>query len=92
MSGLGQGWTVGKFAIFSKDIILFFEKRLKHEGNGMFANENSPSDGLPLYEVRELTLEEALLVLAADREVAIIASGRTSPHDDKRYRPSQAVA
>lgn len=34
----------------------------------MFSMEYSLSVGLPLYEVRELTLEEALLVLASEKE------------------------
>ena len=35
----------------------------------MFIKENSWRDGLPLYDVRELSMEEALLVLAAEKEL-----------------------
>ncbi len=35
----------------------------------MIMNNNMPDDALPLYEVKELSMEEALLVLAADKEV-----------------------
>lgn len=34
----------------------------------MFYIEKSQNDSLPLYDVKELTLEEAMLVLAADKE------------------------
>lgn len=34
----------------------------------MFIKENNWRDALPLYDVKELTMEEALLVLAADKE------------------------
>ena len=34
----------------------------------MFLNEKYWREGLPVYEVKELTMEEALLVLAAEKE------------------------
>lgn len=34
----------------------------------MFLNEKYWRDGLPVYEVKELTMEEALLVFAAEKE------------------------
>ena len=34
----------------------------------MFVNEKKEEVGLPLYEVSELSMEEALLVLAAEKE------------------------
>jgi len=35
----------------------------------MFVNEKERDAGLPLYEVSELSMEEALLVLAAEKEL-----------------------
>ncbi|WP_275096382.1 hypothetical protein [Sedimenticola hydrogenitrophicus] len=37
----------------------------------MFLKENSSIDHLPLYEVKELSVEEALLVLAAEKETLL---------------------
>jgi hypothetical protein len=34
----------------------------------MFQRDNYPRNGLPVYDVQELSMEEALLVLAAERE------------------------
>ena len=34
----------------------------------MFIKENNWRDALPLYDVKELSMEEALLVLAAEKE------------------------
>ena len=34
----------------------------------MFLNDNEASEPLPLYEVRELSMEEALLVLTTEKE------------------------
>lgn len=36
-------------------------------GNVMFLNENKSGNTLPLYEVQELTMHEALLVLSAEK-------------------------
>jgi hypothetical protein len=35
----------------------------------MYLNENMLPHALPLYEVKELTMEEAMLVIAAEKEV-----------------------
>lgn len=35
----------------------------------MYFKENKSASSLPLYEVKELTMEEALLVIAAEKEV-----------------------
>ncbi|WP_260291831.1 hypothetical protein [Sedimenticola hydrogenitrophicus] len=37
----------------------------------MFLKENSSINRLPLYEVKELSVEEALLVLAAEKETLL---------------------
>jgi len=45
---------------------------LKHEVNGgkdMFLNKNHKEAALPVYEVQELSMDEALLVLAAEKEL-----------------------
>ncbi|MES9855787.1 MAG: hypothetical protein ABW166_04170 [Sedimenticola sp.] len=34
----------------------------------MYLKENRDNDSIPLYQVKELTMEEALLVLAAEKE------------------------
>ena len=35
----------------------------------MYLNDNIKKSALPLYEVQELSMEEALLVLAAEKEI-----------------------
>ncbi len=47
----------------------------------MYLNDNLNSSALPLYEVKELTMEEAMLVIAAEKEAVCDSSAGQSDSD-----------
>lgn len=52
----------------------------------MFLKENSSISSIPLYEVKELSVEEALLVLAAEKETLL-----QRVHETARAEPRRTV-
>ncbi|MES9934313.1 MAG: hypothetical protein ABW162_16005 [Candidatus Sedimenticola sp. PURPLELP] len=61
----------------------------------MYYKDNYYRENLPVYEVKELTMEEALLVFAAEKE-AIQGSGEESgqsrPHSEYHSRTESVAA
>lgn len=51
----------------------------------MYLNENTKDQCLPTYEVKELSMEEALLVLAAEKELFREMSIKSKRVADRRF-------
>ena len=59
----------------------------------MFLRENYWRDGIPVYEVKELSMEEALLVFAAEKEaLSREAKERSRPHGSSAQTSSGDTA
>jgi len=59
----------------------------------MYYKDNNSRDQLALYEVKELTMEEALLVLAAEKELLNQSIGDSRlPHQDAAPEPDLPLA